>query len=67
MEFYFWLCWVFIALRAGFSLAVASEGYFPIVVWGFLPVKASPFAEQRLQGMVQELRYAGSVVVAHGI
>ena len=32
--FYFWLCWVFVAVH-GLSLAVASRGYFLFVAQGF--------------------------------
>ena len=42
--FYFWLCWVFIAVH-GFSLVVASGGYSLVVMPGLLIVLASLVAE----------------------
>ena len=38
--FFFWLCWVFIALQ-GLYLVVASRGYSPVMVCGLLIVVAS--------------------------
>ena len=45
--FYFWLCWVFVAV-CGLSLVAVSGGYSLVVVHGFLIEMASLVAEHRL-------------------
>ena len=44
--FYFWLCWVFVAVHR-LSLAAVSRGYL-VAVCGFLTAMASLVAEHRL-------------------
>ena len=58
---YFWLCWVFIAVRA-FSLVVVSKGPSLVMVCGLLTAVASLIAEHRLQACgLQWLRHMDSV------
>ena len=47
---YFWLLWVFVALR-GLSLAVAARGYSLIATRGLLLAAASLIAEPWVRGM----------------
>ena len=57
----FWLCWVFIAVRA-FSLVVVSKGPSLVMVCGLLTAVASLIAEHRLQACgLQWLRHMDSV------
>ena len=63
---YFWLRWVFIAARGLFS-SCGKRGLLFVAVHGLIAV-ASLVAEHRPQAHgLQQLWYAGSVVVAHGL
>ena len=48
LEFFFWLCWVFIAAH-GFSLAAAKRGLLFAAVRGLLTVEASLVVAHRLK------------------
>ena len=45
--FFFWLCWVFVAVK-GLSLVVVSRGYSLVAMLGFLIVVASLVVERGL-------------------
>ena len=55
--FFFWLCWVFLAVLMGFSLVAVSRGYSLLVVHRHLIAVASLVAAPRLWS-------TGSVVMA---
>ena len=46
---YFWLCWIFVAVRA-FSAVAASKGYSPVGVCGLL-IAVPSLVEHRFQGV----------------
>ena len=71
ISFYFWLCWVFIAVR-GLSLVVVSGGYSLLLCTGFLLqwFLFSGSTGSRHTGpvvMARKLYSVGSVAVAQGL
>ena len=71
ISFYFWLCWVFIAVR-GLSLVAASRGYSLLLCTGFLLqwFLFSGSTGSRHTGpvvMARRLYSVGSVAVAQGL